>query len=194
MFGHFSNSHQLLLVFEAVTCMCCCLLCVPLPAQTKLKMAHSRCGKRLAAQLSLHSFNVSWQVQVRQAACGMHHTLLLASPMSPRNTGIEHGLVILGCGTQKHGQLGVAPAGTFETASCTRAPCFRSKADLYSFGCFIAPRISNAADAVVPRLVTLGVMQLPGPANTRTHFPLSSRRNGPGVQMIRSEGGATSHR
>ena len=62
MFGQSSYRHQLLLVAESVTRMCCCLLFVPLTAQAELWIAASRCGKRLSAQLLLHPLKLSWQV------------------------------------------------------------------------------------------------------------------------------------
>ncbi|KAK9822612.1 hypothetical protein WJX74_010462 [Apatococcus lobatus] len=60
--------------------------------------AHQPC---LHADLASH-----WEV--KQAACGMHHTLLLAAPRFGMQAR-EHGQVILGYGLQKHGQLGLLP-------------------------------------------------------------------------------------
>ncbi len=49
-------------------------------------------------------------VQVTQVACGMHHTLLLATSRS-QDASTKNDLSILGCGGQKHGQLGLMPLG-----------------------------------------------------------------------------------
>ncbi|KAK9834228.1 hypothetical protein WJX84_010256 [Apatococcus fuscideae] len=61
----------------------------------------------------------SWQVT--QVACGMHHTLLLATSRS-QDASTKNDLSILGCGGQKHGQLGLMPLGLEADAGLKRRP------------------------------------------------------------------------
>ncbi len=46
-------------------------------------------------------------MQVKQVACGMRHTLLLATGRDDS----MHSLSLLGCGLQRHGQLGPIASG-----------------------------------------------------------------------------------
>ena len=59
------------------------------------------------------------RVQVKQVACGMHHTLLLAA----RGDGEACTPRILGCGMQRHGQLGPVPAGKHSRSMLSMQNC-----------------------------------------------------------------------